>query len=559
MHTALEAIVNRVAQGFGASNAGLLRRDSSQFDKGDVAFIIIAAAMSFFMVPGLAFLYAGLARRKSAMSLIWVVSCSNAVVIAQWLLFGYSLAFSSTANNGFVGDLGNMGLRNVLGDPSPGSTFLPELLYSFYQMEFACVTVGILVGAIAERGRVLPMMAVTLFWTTLVYCPLAYWAWGKNGWAFKWGVLDFAGGGPVEIGSGVGGLVYAWVLGRRREKELINFRPYNVSMVVLGTFMLWFGWIGFNGGCAFGANLRAIMAIWNTMIAAAFGGMAWCLFDYRIGHKFSMVSFCSGTIAGLVLATSASGYVSPWAAMIMGVVAGILCNVATKLKFYLGVDDALDLTALHGVGGVIGLLFNGFFATKSVISLDGVNTSVIGGLVDSNWRQLYIQGAYVAATTGYTFVVTALIVKGIDMIPGLQLRASEESETLGTDDMEIGEFANDFIEVRRHFNDYTQPAEKSSAKRLSHKPSESITVHVTASERKRPNAELYIPHSQIKLHDGFTTSQPPCCDVLHNAITLAKNGHQSCTSGSDSVEESYEQDMLPVNEKAKFDVEEERR
>jgi Amt family ammonium transporter len=127
------------------------------------------------------------------MSLIWVVSCSNAVVIAQWLLFGYSLAFSSTANNGFIGDLGNMGLRNVLDDPSPGSTFLPELLYSFYQMEFACVTVGILVGAIAERGRVLPMMVVTLFWTTLVYCPLAYWAWGKNGWAFKWGVLDFAG------------------------------------------------------------------------------------------------------------------------------------------------------------------------------------------------------------------------------------------------------------------------------------------------------------------------------------------------------------------------------
>lgn len=192
-------------------------------------------------------------------------------------------------------------------------------------------------GALAERGRVFPAMIFIFCWTTLVYCPLACWIWNTSGWAFKWGVLDFAGGGPVEIGSGVSGLAYSWVLGRRREKELLNFRPHNVSLVALGTFLLWFGWLGFNGGSAFGANLRAIIAIWNSMIAAAFGGIVWCLLDWRLERKFTMVGFCSGTIAGLVAATPASGFVETWAALVMGIVAGALCNFATKsMHFLLG-------------------------------------------------------------------------------------------------------------------------------------------------------------------------------------------------------------------------------
>ncbi|KAI5991449.1 ammonium transporter [Pisolithus albus] len=424
-----------------------------RFDRGDISFIILAGAMAFFMIPGLAFLYSGLSRRKSALSLIMVVCASNAVCIVQWYLWGYSLAFSPTATNGFIGNFANFGLRNVLGGPSPGSPLIPQLLYSFYQMEFACVTIGILVGAIAERGRLLPVMVFTFLWMTFVYCPLACWAWNVNGWGYKWGVLDFAGGGPVELGSGFGGLAYGWALGRRKDKELVNFRPHNVAMVNLGTFILWFGWLGFNGGCAYGANLRAIMAIWNSMLSPAFAGIVWCLLDYRLERKYSMVGFCSGSIAGLVATTAAAGYLQPWASVIMGIVSGVVCNYGTKVKLILGIDDAFDIFAAHAVGGIIGLLFNGIFASRSVIALDGVNLNVNGGWVDHNWKQLYIQFDYICAASGYTFVVTAIICKAIDKIPGLQLRTTPEGESVGLDEVEIGEYANDYIEVRRHYFD----------------------------------------------------------------------------------------------------------
>jgi len=433
----------------------LLQRATGQYDRGDLSFIIVSGAMVAFMVPGLAFLYSGLSRRKSALSLIWAVSASNAVVIFQWYFWGYSLAFSSSATNGYIGNLRNFGLMKVEADPSPGSPLIPEILYSFFQMEFACVTAGILMGGLAERGRVLPAMVFTFFWMTLVYCPLACWAWSINGWAFKWGVLDFAGGGPVEIGSGVAGLAYSWVLGRRHERELLNFRPHNVSLVGLGTFMLWFGWLGFNGGSAFGANLRAIFAIWNTMLAAAFGGMVWCVLDFRIERRWSMVGFCSGTIAGLVAATPSSGYLRPWSSVIVGILSGALCNFATKLKLTLQIDDALDLFAEHAVGGIIGLLANAFFASSSIIAMDDVNTSVRGGWVDHNWKQLYIQFAYIVATSAYTFVMTALVAKFVDVIPGLKLRSTPEGERVGMDEVEIGEFASDYIELRRDVADST--------------------------------------------------------------------------------------------------------
>ncbi|KAI0651512.1 ammonium transporter [Trametes meyenii] len=428
-----------------------------RFDGGDVSFIAICGILVFFMVPGVAFLYSGLSRRKSALSLVWAVAASNAVVIFQWWFWGYSLAFSPTATNGYIGNLRSFALRKVLADPSPGSPLIPELLYSFYQMEFACVTVAILMGALAERGRVFPAMVFTFIWMTVVYCPIACWAWSVNGWGFKWGVLDYAGGGPVEIASGISGLAYSWALGRRSERELRNFRPHNVSLVGLGTFVLWFGWLGFNGGSAFGANLRAVMAIWNSMLAAAMSGIVWCLLDFRIERKWSMVGFCSGTIAGLVAATPASGYVPQWAAFVMGIVVGAVSNYSTKLKYLLRIDDALDLCAEHAIGGMLGLLFNALFADSAIIALDGVNTAANGGWLNHHWKQLYIQLAYIAACTAYSFVVTALIAKAIDAVPTLHLRATPEEEGMGMDDAEIGEFASDYIEVRRDYMDWTPP------------------------------------------------------------------------------------------------------
>ncbi|KAK3328850.1 ammonium transporter AmtB-like domain-containing protein [Apodospora peruviana] len=415
--------------------------------------------MVLIMIPGIAFLYSGLARRKSALSLIWVCMMSFSVVIFQWYFWGYSLALSSTATNGFIGDLHHFGLRNTLGAPSPGSPLVPELLYSFYQMQFCGVTAALVIGATAERGRVIPAMIFTFFWATLVYCPLACWAWNLNGWAFNYGVLDYAGGGPVEIGSGASALAYSWVLGRRNEKMMLNFRPHNISLITLGTVFLWFGWMGFNGGSAFGANLRAAMACWNSCLTAMFAAMTWCLLDYRLAKKWSLVGWCSGTISGLVAATPASGFIPPWASIILGVVTGVCCNFATKFKFLVGIDDALDVFAEHGVGGMVGLIFNALFAADYIIGLDGVNTGVTGGWLNHNYKLLYIQVAYVCATTSYSFVMSAIIAKLIDLVPGLHLRASEEAELLGMDDDQHGEFAYDYVEVRRDYLAWT-PAEK---------------------------------------------------------------------------------------------------
>ncbi|KAK3693753.1 ammonium transporter AmtB-like domain-containing protein [Podospora appendiculata] len=429
------------------------------YQSGDQAFILIASCMVLIMIPGIAFLYSGLARRKSALSLIWVCMMSFSVIVFQWYFWGYSLAFSSTAKNGFIGDLTHFGLRNTLGAPSPGSPLIPELLYSFYQMQFCAVTAALVVGATAERGRVVPAMVFTFFWATIVYCPLACWAWNVNGWAFKYGVLDYAGGGPVEIGSGASALAYSWVLGRRNEKMMLNFRPHNISLITLGTVFLWFGWLGFNGGSAFGANLRAVMACWNSCLTAMFAAMTWCLLDFRLAKKWSLVGWCSGTISGLVAATPASGFITPWSSIVLGVVTGVCCNFATKIKFLIGIDDALDVFAEHGVGGMVGLLFNAFFAADYIIGLDGVNTGAQGGWINHNWRLLYVQVAYIVAATSYAFIMSAILAKVIDMIPHLHLRASEEAELLGMDDDQHGEFAYDYVEVRRDYLAWT-PADR---------------------------------------------------------------------------------------------------
>jgi Amt family ammonium transporter len=446
------------------------------FQSGDQAYIIVASAMVMVMIPGLGFLYSGLARRKSALSMIWACMASFSVITFQWYFWGYSLAFSPTATNGYIGNLRNFGLMKTLAGPSPGSPLIPNLLYAFYQvctcwsretflsdclthflqMQFCGVTAAIVMGAVAERGRLLPAMVFTFIWATIVYCPLACWAWNVNGWAYKYGVMDYAGGGPVEIGSGFTALAYSMVLGRRQERMMLNFRPHNVSLILLGTVFLWFGWLGFNGGSSFGANIRATMASWNTNLTAAFAAITWVLLDWRLARKWSMVGWCSGTISGLVAATPASGFITPWASVILGVVTGIVCNYSTKIKYWIRIDDSMDVLAEHGVAGIVGLIFNALFGDDAIVGLDGVNTGTgVGGWVIHNYKQLYIQIAYIVATASYAFVMSAIIAYGINAIPGLKLRASEEAELLGMDDDQLGEFAYDYVEVRRDYLAWT--------------------------------------------------------------------------------------------------------
>ena len=329
------------------------------------------------------------------MSLIWLSIMATGLTSFQWFFWGYSLTFSHTAGR-FIGDLSNFGFRNVLAQPSVGSAKIPDLLFAVYQGMFASITVAlgigavaergrlaprphllteitssvvIAVGAVAERGRMLPCIIYMFIWSTVVYDPIACWTWNPSGWANQKGGLDFAGGTPVHISSGAAALAYSLMLGKRygHGTHELNYRPHNVTHIVIGTVFLWVGWFGFNAGSALSANMRAVMAAVVTNLAASVGGITWCLMDYRLEGKFSTVGFCSGVVAGLVAITPGSGFVPAWSAVIFGVVAGTACNYATKLKFMLGIDDALDIFAVHCIGGFAGNLMTGFFAANYIV------------------------------------------------------------------------------------------------------------------------------------------------------------------------------------------------
>ncbi|KAI9811925.1 MAG: ammonium transporter Amt1 [Thelocarpon impressellum] len=437
------------------------------YESGDVAWILTSTALVLLMIPGVGFFYSGLARRKSALSLIWLSIMSTGVISFQWFFWGYSLAFSHTAGK-FIGNLDNIGLRDTLGAPSVGSTRIPDLLFAVYQGMFAAITVALAVGAVAERGRMLPCVVFMFVWATIIYDPIACWTWNSSGWVYKLGGLDFAGGTPVHIASGSAALAYSVMLGKRRGHGTheLNYRPHNVTHIVIGTVFLWVGWFGFNAGSALAANLRAVMAAVVTNLAASVGGVTWCVLDYRLERKWSTVGFCSGVIAGLVAITPGSGFVPAWAAVIYGVVAGVACNYATKLKFVIGVDDALDIFAEHCIGGVVGNLLTGLFAADYIAHLDGY-TVISGGWLNGHYIQLAYQLADSVSGFAYSFGGTCIILFIMNLIPGLSLRASEEAEILGIDDAEIGEFAYDFVELTREVvTDSSESASKFSGEHV---------------------------------------------------------------------------------------------
>ncbi|KAK5112801.1 ammonium transporter Amt1 [Meristemomyces frigidus] len=423
------------------------------YESGDIAWMIASTALVLLMIPGVGFFYSGLARRKSALSLIWLSIMATAVTTFQWFFWGYSLAFSHEAGL-FIGALDNFGFMNVLAQPSVGSARIPDLMFAVYQGMFAAITVALAVGAVAERGRMFPCVVFMFIWSTVVYDPIACWTWNPAGWVYKMGGLDFAGGTPVHISSGAAALAYSYVLGKRHGygTQALNYRPHNVTHVVIGTVFLWVGWFGFNAGSALSANLRAIMAAVVTNLAACVGGITWCLIDYRLEKKWSTVGFCSGVISGLVAITPGSGYVPAWSAVVYGVVAGIGCNFATQLKYWMNADDALDVFAIHAVGGLLGNLLTGFFAADYIAHLDGF-TVIQGGWLNHHWIQLAYQLCDSVSGFAYSFVVTCIILSCLSFlgryIPALRLRASKEEEELGIDDVEIGEFAYDFVEVTR--------------------------------------------------------------------------------------------------------------
>ncbi|ORX58790.1 ammonium transporter [Hesseltinella vesiculosa] len=417
---------------------------ATQYNSGDIAWVLTSSALVWLMIPGVGYFYSGMARSKNALSLIMCSVLAVVVVSVQWFIWGFSLTFSKSAGP-FIGNLDNAFLRGVLGDPSIGGDTVPDLVFMIFQCFFAAISPALAIGSAAERGRILPMVIFMFIWSTIVYDPIACWTWNTgNGWSNKLGAIDFAGGTPVHISSGFASLAYALVLGKRQGHGSLthahDFKPHNMSNVILGTAFLWFGWFGFNGGSALSGNLRAAMACVVTNLAASVGGITWMVLDYRLERKFTALGFCSGAVAGLVAITPASGYVGPAPSVAIGFLGALACNFACHLKNVFNYDDALDVFAVHGVGGYVGSLLTGIFAEAYIANLDGV-TVIPGGWMNRNWIQLAYQLADATAGAAWSFFVTLILLLIMDRIPGLSLRVSPEVELQGLDAAEIGELA----------------------------------------------------------------------------------------------------------------------
>ncbi|KAI9787232.1 MAG: hypothetical protein M1839_003468 [Geoglossum umbratile] len=324
-------------------------------------------------------------------------------------------------------------MRDVTAAPSVASPFIPDIVFCLYQMMFCACTVQIVIGGSFERGRIVPSLVFAFIWATIVYCPIASWDWNPNGWLYKLPSLDYAGGGPVHISSGWAALAYAFVLGKRKTLgEKPAKKAHNTTLVFLGTVLIWFGWFGFNGGSALNGTIRAMVAAFNTNTAASTGAIGWVLVDYvKHGRKFSVVGACEGVIAGLVGITPAAGYVSVWAAALIGFLTAICVSLCQNISDWIGVDEGLDVFKLHGIGGIVGSFLTGVFASSSVSMLDGF-TLAPGG-IDGNGIQVAKQLAEIAAISSYSFIVSSVILFTLKYIPGMHLRVTEEVELAGLD------------------------------------------------------------------------------------------------------------------------------
>jgi ammonium transporter, Amt family len=405
--------------------------DDGKYNVADIAWIIVATALVFLMTPGLAFFYGGMVNRKNVLSTMMKSVVAAGVVSILWIIVGYSLCFGDPVNgflNGFIGNpLSHFMYKGVAsGRPWSLAPTIPKSLFSMFQLMFAIITPGLVVGAIAERMRFTAYVLFTVLFSLLVYAPLAYWSWNPGGFLFKMGALDFAGGTVVHISAGCAALAGAIVLKRRKmhieHKETI---PANIPYVLIGTGLLWFGWFGFNAGSALGANALAVSAFSTTNTAAAAAGLSWMFFDVMKGKKPSVIGFCVGAVVGLVAITPAAGFVAIPQSIFIGVLAAVVSNIAVHFKSKSSLDDTLDVFPCHGIGGMVGMLMTGIFATKTV------NSAGNDGLAYGNASFFFIQLKAMACAVGYSFIVSFLIFKLVNFIT--PLRVSDIEEQAGLD------------------------------------------------------------------------------------------------------------------------------
>ena len=397
---------------------------AAKIDTGDTAWILVSTALVMLMTPGLAMFYGGMVRRKNVLGTIMHSFIAIALISLQWVLFGYSLSFGPDVK-GLIGDFSWAGLGGVGLTPNADyAPTIPHLLFMAYQMMFAVITPALISGAVAERMKFSTFLIFMFVWTTIVYDPVAHWVWGAGGWLKNLGVLDFAGGIVVHATSGFAALAAALYIGRRKGFLHEHMPPHNLPMTVLGAGLLWFGWFGFNAGSALSSGTLATMAFLTTHLAASSATITWLIVEWLHRGKPTMFGAATGSIAGLATITPAAGFVGPLPAILIGVAAGILCYVALNAKSHFKYDDSLDAFGVHGVGGTLGTLMAGLFATVAV------NAAGANGAFFGNPRQFFVQAGAVALAALYSFVVSFVILKALDAVIGLRIESEQETEGL---------------------------------------------------------------------------------------------------------------------------------
>jgi Amt family ammonium transporter len=396
-------------------------------NSGDTAWMITATALVLLMtLPGLALFYGGMVRKKNVLSMCMQTIAIASLMSVLWVILGYSLAFGE--GTAFIGGLGKAFFSGVGYDTLSGS--IPETVFATFQMTFAIITPVLIIGAFAERMKFSAVMLFTGIWVLAVYAPICHWVWGGGLFADD-GVLDFAGGTVVHINAGIAGLVCALMLGKRTGYPREAMMPHNLTLTVIGAALLWVGWFGFNAGSELAADGTAGMALLVTQVAAATAVLAWCLAEYMVFKKASLLGACSGAVAGLVAITPASGFVGPIGALAIGLAAGILCFCAVAfMKKALGYDDSLDAFGVHGIGGIVGAILTGVFVSASFGGAGFAEGMSMGS-------QVFVQIKAILATIVYCGVVTFIILKLIDAVVGL--RVDEDAEREGLDITSHGE------------------------------------------------------------------------------------------------------------------------
>ncbi|KFO68396.1 ammonia channel protein [Smithella sp. SCADC] len=409
-------------------------------NSGDTAWVLMSSALVLLMtIPGLAFFYGGLVRRKNVLSILMQCFIIVCVISLQWMLIGYSLAFGPDFH-GIIGKLDWIGLAGVGATPNPDyAKTIPHSVFMIFQAMFAIITPALIIGAYAERVKFSAFLVFTLLWTTFVYDPLAHWVWGVGGWMRTLGALDFAGGIVVHVSSGISALVLALLLGKRVGYNHRPIRPHNLPFTVLGAALLWFGWFGFNAGSALAADGLAANAFITTHIATAAAGLTWTLVEWWHNGSPTILGAATGAVAGLVAVTPACGFVNPMNAMFIGMIVAVICYLAVAIiKGKLGYDDSLDAFGVHGVGGAVGTIATGFFAEKAI------NAAGTDGLLFGNAHQLYVQSLSLLVAVSFAVIMTFIIFKIVDAIIGM--RVEEKNEIVGLDLTQQSEAAYTVIE-----------------------------------------------------------------------------------------------------------------